>query len=60
MVETGATWVVEIGPAPVLGPLIRQVHPDLPVHLASGPGLPVPTARPEPALTGPAPTRGET
>jgi [acyl-carrier-protein] S-malonyltransferase len=60
LVETGATWVVEIGPAPVLGPLIRQVHPDLPVHLASRPGLPVPTAHPEPALTGPAPTRGET
>jgi [acyl-carrier-protein] S-malonyltransferase len=60
LVEAGATWVVEVGPVPTLGPLIHQVHPDLPVHLAAGPGLPVPTARTEQTLSGAAPTRGET
>jgi [acyl-carrier-protein] S-malonyltransferase len=60
LVEAGATSVVEIGPAPVLGPLIRQVHPDLPVHLASGPDVPFATDDPEPALAGPAAHRGET
>ena len=59
LVDAGATWVVEVGPVPTLGPLIRQVHPELPVHLAAGPGLPVPTARTEQTLTGAAPTRGE-
>jgi [acyl-carrier-protein] S-malonyltransferase len=60
LVEAGATWVVEVGAVPVLGPLIQQVHPDLPVRLASGPGLPFATAQPEPALAGPFTTRGET
>jgi [acyl-carrier-protein] S-malonyltransferase len=60
LVEAGATAVVEVGPVPVLGPLIRQVHPRLPVHLASAPGVPVPTDQPEPALVGPVPTGGET
>jgi [acyl-carrier-protein] S-malonyltransferase len=60
LVEAGATSVVEVGTAPLLGPLIRQVHPDLPVHLASGPDVPLPTEDPEPALAGPVTTRGET
>jgi [acyl-carrier-protein] S-malonyltransferase len=61
LVETGATSVVEVGAVPVLGPLIRQVHPDLPVRLASGPGAPLPTEQlPEPALAGPTATRGVT
>jgi len=59
LVALGATSVVEVGVVPVLGPLIRQVHPDLPVHLASGPRTPLPTEPQEPALAG-APTRGET
>ena len=59
LVEAGATWVVEVGTVPTLSSLIRQVHPDLPVHLASGPGLPALTTRPEHTLTGAAPTRGE-
>jgi [acyl-carrier-protein] S-malonyltransferase len=59
LVEAGATRVVEVGAVPTLGPLIRQVHPHLPVHLAAGPGLPAPAARPEQTLTGAAPTRGE-
>nr|WP_281372116.1 acyltransferase domain-containing protein [Modestobacter versicolor] len=59
LVEAGARCVVEVGAVPTLGPLIRQVHPDLPVQLAGGPGLPAPATRPEPVLTGPAPTRGE-
>ncbi|WP_138760061.1 ACP S-malonyltransferase [Modestobacter altitudinis] len=59
LVGAGATWVVEVGPAPTLGPLIRQVHPDLPLLLATGPGALTPIAVPEPALTGPAPTGGE-
>jgi [acyl-carrier-protein] S-malonyltransferase len=60
LVEAGATSVVEVGATPVLGPLIRQVHPDLPVHLASGPDVPLPTEDPEPALAGQFATRGET
>jgi len=60
LVEAGATSVVEVGTAPVLGPLIRQVHPDLPVQLASGPHAPFPPEHPEPALAGPVATRGET
>ncbi|MGR7024730.1 ACP S-malonyltransferase [Geodermatophilus sp. URMC 62] len=60
LVEAGATTVVEIAPAPVLGPLVRQVVPDLPVHLAAGPDAPLPTDRPEPATAGPAPTGGKT
>ncbi|MFW3171684.1 ACP S-malonyltransferase [Geodermatophilus sp. CPCC 206100] len=60
LVEAGATSVVEVGAVPHLGPLVRQVHPDLPVHLASAPGTPVPTDPPEPALVGPVPTGGET
>lgn len=59
LVEAGASWVVEIGTVSTLGPLIHQVHPHLPVHLAAGPGLPIPPARPEQTLTGAAPTRGE-
>lgn len=60
LVEAGATAVVEVAAVPVLGPLVRQVHPDLPVHLASGPGMPLPTAQPEPAIAGSTPIRGET
>jgi [acyl-carrier-protein] S-malonyltransferase len=61
LVDAGATEVVEVGAVPVLGPLIHQVHPDLPVRLASGPGAPIPTEeQPEPALAGPAATRGVT
>ncbi|WP_448626086.1 ACP S-malonyltransferase [Geodermatophilus sp. URMC 64] len=60
LVAAGAETVVEIGSAPVLGPLVRQVHPALPVHLVTGPGSPFPVAPPEPALAGPALTRGET
>ncbi|MGY1809886.1 ACP S-malonyltransferase [Blastococcus sp. SYSU D00669] len=60
LVAAGATAVVEVGSVPVLGPLVRQVHPDLPVCLASGPHLPVPVAPREPALASPVPTRGET
>ena len=59
LVEAGASWVVEVGTVSTLGPLIHQVHPHLPVHLAAGPGLPTPPARPEQTLTGAAPTRGE-
>jgi [acyl-carrier-protein] S-malonyltransferase len=59
LVEAGATWVVEVGTVPTLGPLIRQVHPDLPVRLAAAPGEPTPITRSEPALTGPVTTRGE-
>jgi [acyl-carrier-protein] S-malonyltransferase len=61
LVEAGATAVVEVGAVSVLGPLIHQVHPELPVRLASGPGAPFPTEQlPEPALAGPAATRGVT
>ncbi|MBM7806748.1 [acyl-carrier-protein] S-malonyltransferase [Geodermatophilus bullaregiensis] len=60
LTDAGATAVVEIGPVPVLGPLVRQVRPDLPVQLAAGPGAPLPTDRPEPATAGPAPTGGKT
>jgi [acyl-carrier-protein] S-malonyltransferase len=59
LVDAGATRVVEVGTVPALGSLIRQVHPDLPVHLASGPGLPAPTERTEQTLTGATATRGE-
>jgi [acyl-carrier-protein] S-malonyltransferase len=59
LVEAGASWVVEVGTVSTLGPLIHQVHPHLPVHLAAGPGLPTPPARREQTLTGAAPTRGE-
>jgi malonyl CoA-acyl carrier protein transacylase len=57
LVEAGATEVVEVAAVPVLGPLIRQVHPDLPVHLAAGPGTPLPTTPPEPAPAVPVPHR---
>ena len=60
LVEAGATAVVEVAAVPVLGPLIRQVHPDLPVHLAAGRGTPIPTTSPEPAPAVPVPTGGET
>ncbi|WP_448610952.1 ACP S-malonyltransferase [Geodermatophilus sp. URMC 60] len=60
LVEAGATAVVEVAAVPVLGPLVRQVHPDLPVHLASGPGTPLPTDPLRPAPAVPVPTRGET
>jgi [acyl-carrier-protein] S-malonyltransferase len=62
--DLGATSVVEVGAEPVLGPLVSQVHPTLPVGLASGPGTHVPTAPPTavptdvagPALAGSLPT----
>jgi [acyl-carrier-protein] S-malonyltransferase len=62
--DLGATSAVEVGAEPVLGPLVTQVHPTLPVGLASGPGTHVPTARPTavptdvagPALAGSLPT----
>ena len=60
LVEAGATSVVEVAAVPVLGPLVRQVHPDLPVHLASGPGTPLPPEPLQPAPAVPVPTRGET
>lgn len=60
LVEAGATAVVEVAAVPVLGPLVRQVHPDLPVHLADGPGTPLPDTPPEPATAVPVPTGGET
>jgi [acyl-carrier-protein] S-malonyltransferase len=61
LVAAGATSVVEVGAVPLLAPLIHQVHPDLPVRLASGPGVPFLTEPlPEPALAGPAATRGVT
>jgi [acyl-carrier-protein] S-malonyltransferase len=60
LVASGAEAVVEIGSLPVLGPLIRQVHPDLEIHLAGGPRFPFPVPAPEPAFAGPAPVRGET
>jgi len=59
LVAAGAGAVVEIGSVPVLGPLVRQVHPLLPVSLVTGPASPFPVALPEPAFAGPAPTRGE-
>jgi [acyl-carrier-protein] S-malonyltransferase len=52
LVDLGATSVIEVGAVPVLGPLVAQVHPSLPVHLATGPGVPVPTDVPGPALAG--------
>ncbi len=64
LVAAGAAGVVEVGAAPLLGPLVRQVHPDLPVHLATGPASPLAAALPlapacRPALAGTAPDRGE-
>jgi [acyl-carrier-protein] S-malonyltransferase len=58
LVEAGATSVIEVGSAPLLGPLVRQVHPGIPIHLASRPGVPLPTGLPEPVLAGPTPSRG--
>jgi [acyl-carrier-protein] S-malonyltransferase len=59
LVEAGATSVVEVGAVPILGPLIHQVHPGLPVRLATGPGEYVPNDHlPEPALAGTAASRG--
>jgi [acyl-carrier-protein] S-malonyltransferase len=52
LVDLGATSAIEIGATPVLGPLVRQVHPTLPISLASGPGAPVPTDLPGPAFAG--------
>jgi [acyl-carrier-protein] S-malonyltransferase len=60
LVEAGATAVVEVAAVPVLGPLVRQVHPDLPVHLATGPGTPLPTAPLHPATAVTVPSGGET
>ncbi|MGY1741468.1 MULTISPECIES: ACP S-malonyltransferase [unclassified Blastococcus] len=56
--------VLEVGGAPLLGPLVRQVAPGLPVHLVTGPASPLaavpPSAAvPGPALAGSAPARGE-
>jgi [acyl-carrier-protein] S-malonyltransferase len=59
LVAAGATAVVEVGASPVLGPLVRQALPGVPVHLAAGPGAPLPVDSPEPALAGPATSRGE-
>jgi [acyl-carrier-protein] S-malonyltransferase len=56
LVDAGATSVVEIGAEPVLGPLVAQVSPHLPVCLASGPGALVPADVPGPALAGSVPT----
>jgi [acyl-carrier-protein] S-malonyltransferase len=56
LVDAGATSVVEVGAVPVLGPLISQVHPDLPISLASGPGTPITTDPPQLALAGNVPT----
>ena len=60
LVEAGVTAVVEVAAVAVLGPLVRQVAPDLPVHLADGPGTPLPPTPPEAAPAVPVPTRGET
>ena len=60
LVEAGVTAVVEVAAVPVLGPLVRQVAPDLPVHLANGPGTPLPPSPSAPAPAVPVPTRGET
>jgi [acyl-carrier-protein] S-malonyltransferase len=54
LADAGVTEVLEVGSAPVLGPLIRQVHPELPVRLVAGPGTP--TRSPEPSLAGSAPS----
>ncbi|MGY1708611.1 ACP S-malonyltransferase [Geodermatophilus sp. SYSU D00758] len=54
-----ADALVEIGSVPTLGPLARQVCPDLPVHLATGPDTPLPLPAPAFALAGPTPARGE-
>ncbi|MEU2347822.1 acyltransferase domain-containing protein [Modestobacter sp. NPDC049651] len=60
LLAAGATGVVEVGSVAVLGPLVRQAHHGVPVHLAAAPGpLPTPETS-EPALAGSAPTRGET
>ncbi|SEP25837.1 ACP S-malonyltransferase [Trujillonella endophytica] len=65
LVSAGAVEVLEVGGAPVLGPLVRQVHPRLPVRLVTGPASPLtapapPAAAPAPALAGTAPVRGGT
>ena len=52
LVDLGATSVIEIGATPVLGPLVRQVHPSLPVSLVSGPTTPIPPDVQRPALAG--------
>ncbi|SFP71002.1 [acyl-carrier-protein] S-malonyltransferase [Geodermatophilus dictyosporus] len=59
LATSGATAVVEVAAVPLLGPLVRQVAPDIPVQHAAGPQLPIPTARPEPAIAGPTPTGGQ-
>jgi [acyl-carrier-protein] S-malonyltransferase len=64
LAAVGAAAVVEVGAAPVLGRLVRGNRPELAVHLAAGPGAPVPGVRPtaptpEPALAAPGPPRGE-
>jgi [acyl-carrier-protein] S-malonyltransferase len=59
LARAGATCVVEVGAVPVLGPLIRQAEPHLPVLLATGPGAPGPIEATAPALAGPVLTRGE-
>jgi [acyl-carrier-protein] S-malonyltransferase len=60
LLALGATSVVEVGPVPVLGPLFRQAHPGVPVHLASGSGALTTPGTPEPAFAGSTPTRGAT
>jgi [acyl-carrier-protein] S-malonyltransferase len=56
LVDVGASAVVEVGTAPILGRLILQVHPDLPVHLVTGPRDGFPIHRPQPVLASPVPT----
>ncbi len=48
----GATSVIEVGATPVLGPFVHQVHPSLPVCLATGPAALTPAEIRGPALAG--------
>ncbi|MGY1747247.1 ACP S-malonyltransferase [Blastococcus sp. SYSU D00695] len=64
LAAAGSAAVLEVGGAPLLGPLVRQVSPGLPVHLVTGPASPLPVALPPapapgPALAGSVPARGE-
>jgi [acyl-carrier-protein] S-malonyltransferase len=52
LVELGATSVIEVGATAVLGPLVSQVHPSLPVCLATGPTALTPSDVRGPALAG--------
>ncbi|RBY75099.1 ACP S-malonyltransferase [Geodermatophilus sp. TF02-6] len=55
LAELGATAVLEVGATPTLGPLVRQVLPDLPVYLVPDPDSMDPLSPPEPALAGTSP-----